>query len=74
MIGVLLSGGNQDGGEGIKNIHQAGGYTMVEDPAKAKFNAMPESALERIKPDCVADLYILGSQLMKIANLCREEK
>ena len=32
-IGILLSGANADGAEGLNKIKQAGGFTIVQDPA-----------------------------------------
>ena len=44
-IGILLSGANADGAAGIKAIKDAGGYTMVQDPAEAGVSYMPEQAI-----------------------------
>jgi len=50
-IGVLLSGANADGAEGLSRINQAGGFTIVQNPASADVGYMPQQALERMKPD-----------------------
>ena len=50
-IGVLLSGANADGAEGLSRIKQADGFTIVQDPASADVGYMPQQALERMKPD-----------------------
>jgi two-component system, chemotaxis family, protein-glutamate methylesterase/glutaminase len=52
-IGILLSGGNNDGAEGLKKIREAGGLTIVQDPATADVAFMPEYALSMSKPDFV---------------------
>jgi two-component system chemotaxis response regulator CheB len=44
-IGILLSGANYDGAQGLKFIAQKGGITLVQDPAFAVNPAMPQSAL-----------------------------
>ena len=46
LVGVLLSGANRDGAEGLRMIEQAGGHVMVEDPAGAYAPVMPLAALE----------------------------
>ena len=43
LIGVLLTGANQDGAEGLKRIHQTGGLALVQAPATAQFRAMPDA-------------------------------
>lgn len=50
-IGVLLSGANADGATGLHNIKQAGGFTIVQDPASADVGFMPQQALEIMQPD-----------------------
>ncbi|MFC6998885.1 chemotaxis protein CheB [Rufibacter roseus] len=45
-IGIVLSGTGTDGTKGIKMIKKAGGMVMVQDPATAKFDGMPKSAIE----------------------------
>jgi two-component system CheB/CheR fusion protein len=43
-IGVLLSGSGSDGVVGLGDIMQAGGITIIQDPATAKYPEMPENA------------------------------
>jgi two-component system, chemotaxis family, CheB/CheR fusion protein len=45
-IGIVLSGTGTDGTKGVKKIKEAGGMVMVQDPASAKFDGMPKSAIE----------------------------
>jgi len=42
---MLLSGANSDGAAGIRAVHKAGGFTIVQDPAEAGVAYMPEQAL-----------------------------
>ncbi len=44
-VAVILSGTGSDGTRGIRAIKEAGGMVMVQDPANAKFDGMPTSAL-----------------------------
>lgn len=53
LIGIVLTGANNDGALGLAAIHFHGGITMVQDPEEAPFATMPESALEFIQPDFV---------------------
>lgn len=49
--GILLSGANSDGAEGLSFIKQCGGITVVQDPSTAEVNYMPQSALNIFTPD-----------------------
>ncbi len=45
LIGILLSGGNTDGAEGMKKIKREGGYCIVQDPNSATVTVMPGHAI-----------------------------
>ncbi len=45
-IGVILSGTGQDGADGIRNIQAAGGTTVVQDPSTARYDGMPQAAID----------------------------
>jgi two-component system chemotaxis response regulator CheB len=53
VIGVILTGANNDGAEGLRAIKAAGGVTIVQNPESAEFPEMPSSALSLQKPDYV---------------------
>lgn len=44
-IAVILSGTGTDGTKGIRSIKEFGGLVIVQDPATAKFDGMPNSAI-----------------------------
>ncbi len=44
-IGVILSGTGSDGTNGLKTIHEADGFTLVQDPETAEFDGMPRTAI-----------------------------
>jgi two-component system chemotaxis response regulator CheB len=54
--GILLTGANEDGAEGLASIRAAGGITIVQDPATAAWSAMPDAALALGRPDAVLAL------------------
>ncbi len=45
-IAVILSGTGSDGTRGIEAVKKAGGLVIVQDPETAKFNGMPNSAIQ----------------------------
>lgn len=44
-IGLIMTGANNDGSEGIKKIKNEGGYVMVQSPESAVAPVMPEAAI-----------------------------
>ena len=46
LVGVLLTGANQDGTQGQRIIHALGGLTIAQDPGEAEFPAMPRAAID----------------------------
>lgn len=53
-IGVVLSGMGSDGTLGLRAIKEKAGLALVQDPASAKFNGMPQSAIATGLADIVA--------------------
>ncbi|MFP4469709.1 MAG: chemotaxis protein CheB [Bacteroidales bacterium] len=51
LIGIILTGANNDGSKGLKKLKDCGGLTIVQDPADAEVRAMPEAAIRLVKPD-----------------------
>jgi two-component system chemotaxis response regulator CheB len=56
LIGVILTGANQDGAEGLAAIGHAGGRTVVQDPVSAAVAYLPEAALQEGPVDFVLSL------------------
>ena len=52
-IAVILSGTGSDGTKGIAAIKRYGGLVIVQDPASAKFNGMPNSAIQSGNVDAI---------------------
>jgi two-component system, chemotaxis family, protein-glutamate methylesterase/glutaminase len=53
LIGILLSGANRDGAQGMKNIHEKGGLTIVQEPTECMIDTMPRAAQAVTKIDHV---------------------
>lgn len=52
-VAIVLSGTGSDGSRGIKEIHEAGGLVIVQDPETAAFDGMPKAALATGAADLV---------------------
>jgi two-component system chemotaxis response regulator CheB len=56
LVGILLTGANHDGADGMARIRARGGFTVVQDPDDAQVPTMPEAAIGRCKPNLVLPL------------------
>jgi chemotaxis methyl-accepting protein methylase len=63
-IGVILSGMGSDGTLGLRAIKEKGGVVLVQDPATAKFDGMPRSAIDSGMADIVAPVDDLPERIM----------
>jgi two-component system chemotaxis response regulator CheB len=66
LIGVVLTGSNNDGTNGIKRIHEWGGLTIIQNPESAESSYMPKSAIAAIKPDYILSLEDIAELLIKL--------
>ncbi|MFP3590459.1 chemotaxis protein CheB [Chryseobacterium sp. SIMBA_038] len=53
VIGILLSGANADGVEGLGYIKKNGGKVWVQDPETAEVNYMPKHAVDEVDYDLI---------------------
>lgn len=56
LIGIVLTGSNNDGANGIKRIKNYGGLAIVQDPKTAESAYMPKAAIAAIHPDYILTL------------------
>jgi two-component system chemotaxis response regulator CheB len=63
LIGLILTGSNQDGAYGLSRIKEGGGLTIVQDPTSAESPAMPQEAIARVRVDKVLPLAEIGPYL-----------
>ncbi|WP_337884049.1 chemotaxis protein CheB [Fischerella thermalis] len=68
VIGVLLTGANQDGVQGLAKIKARGGMSIVEEPESAFCAIMPAAAIAFGVADQVLPLADIASFLVKICN------
>jgi len=63
-VGVILSGMGSDGTLGLRAIKESAGVVLVQDPATAKFDSMPRSAVDAGLADIVAPVDELPGKIM----------
>jgi len=68
-IGIILSGMGSDGSLGMKAIKEKNGTTLVQDPASAKYDSMPRSAIEAASADIVAPADKLPAKLIAFLKI-----
>jgi two-component system chemotaxis response regulator CheB len=71
-IGVILTGANDDGAEGLADIVKRGGCALIQDPKTAEIRIMPESALKATPTAEVLSLGDLASRLVELAQPVEE--
>ena len=69
LVGVLLTGSNSDGAEGLKTIKDFGGITIVENPETAMAGLMPETAIKKCTPNYILDLKLIPGKLMELCGV-----
>ena len=68
LIGVILTGANKDGSQGLKKIKEAGGLAIVQTPETSEVSEMPGAAIAAVKPDYVLPLEKIGPLLRKLES------
>lgn len=68
LLGVLLTGANEDGAKGLAYIKNSGGRTVVQDPRDAQVALMPEAALALHQPDLILSLSGIGQLLANLES------
>ena len=64
LVGVILTGANQDGAAGLRKIRNAGGVTVVQDPTTADRREMPEAAIAAVPEAKVLPLETIAGFLV----------
>lgn len=62
-IGIILSGTGSDGSRGLKSLKEAGALVIAQEPDSAKFDGMPNSAINTGIVDLILRPEDMGKQL-----------
>ncbi len=68
VVGVVLSGGDGDGTEGLQAIKAHGGIALVQDPVESLSPSMPHSALMSAHPDGCLRIEVLARRVSELAS------
>jgi two-component system CheB/CheR fusion protein len=66
-LGIILSGTGTDGTRGLRAIRSAGGTTFAQEPASARFDGMPRSAIDAGIVDLVLPPEGIAAALARLA-------
>ena len=69
LIGVILTGANNDGAAGVKRIKKQGGFVIAQDPATAEAPQMPSAAIATGAVDQILPLEEVGPFLVERCGL-----
>ena len=68
VIGIVLTGANEDGAAGLARIAERGGVAIVQDPETAEAREMPEAAIAAA-PATVLPLERIGPFVTELAGV-----
>lgn len=74
LAGILLTGANNDGAEGLLYIKKKGGLVIVQDPQSAESPYMPSAALQTVEADFVLDLDGIGQWLADLTMIRKHNR
>jgi two-component system chemotaxis response regulator CheB len=73
LVGIILTGANEDGNHGLRKIKESGGLTIVQDPDTAEVDTMPKAAIASTKVDYILPLEKIGLFICTLYGLWLKE-
>lgn len=68
LVGIILTGANNDGTAGLKKVKEKGGLTIAQNPATAEAAVMPRSAIRENIVDKILSLAEIASFLVWLSK------
>jgi two-component system, chemotaxis family, protein-glutamate methylesterase/glutaminase len=72
VIGVILTGANKDGQQGLKKVQTRGGITIVQEPTTAESSIMPKAAISAVAVDWIVSLSEIAPLLVNLCDYIRK--
>lgn len=69
VLGIILTGANSDGTNGLKALREAGGIAWAQDPEDAVVPVMPRSAIDSAGVDRILSLDAMAALLSRPTTL-----
>lgn len=66
LVGVLLSGANSDGVEGLEYIKKNNGLVWIQDPETAEVDYMPRQAIAKVEYDLLITPENLAGKILQL--------
>src|SRR5215813_7040244 len=68
VVGVVLTGLQNDGTSGLLAVKRCGGIAIVQDPTDALYPDMPLSAIEHVEVDYCLPVLKMGAVLYRLSQ------
>lgn len=68
LVGVVLTGANEDGAAGLARVRGRGGIAIVQDPATSEVATMPAAARAAAQPQLTAELPVIATLLSRVVQ------
>jgi len=68
LVGVIVSGANTDGANGIAWVKKRGGLTIAQDPKEATISTMPDGAIKATQIDHILSIDDIVKKLIAVAQ------
>jgi two-component system chemotaxis response regulator CheB len=68
VVGIVLSGGLDDGTDGLRIIKEQGGVAIAQNPEEAEFPSMPGSAIRNVAVDHIVRLDEIPALIERYAS------
>jgi two-component system chemotaxis response regulator CheB len=73
VVGIILTGANDDGARGLARIKELGGVAVIQEPATAARRALPDAAIAATVADAILPLEEIGAYVHQVwAGSARE--
>lgn len=68
VIGIVMTGANRDGSQGLRRIADRGGHAIVQDPQTAEVPVMPAAALALVPDAVVLPVDAMAAHLVQLVG------